>query len=175
MKSGFNRRLYDPQALVVMDNGRISVKFPQYHFTAEVNGDKLIMVKEPINYKLTSIVHTESVLVSDFSGVNSTLTLLLSSLNPLELHNSRREGSNLQKNKQEALRLRDSTCFIRLEAEHIVKRFAVTPGGSEGSLISHVRRGAKVSFWVCISQSGWMCCAPNGEVTPTCFKMRNKI
>lgn len=49
MKSGFNRRLYDPKALVLMDNGRISVQFPQYHFTAEVNGDKLIMVKEPTN------------------------------------------------------------------------------------------------------------------------------
>lgn len=49
MKSGFNRRLYDPQAPVLMEKGRISVQFPQYHFTAEVNGDELIMVKEPLN------------------------------------------------------------------------------------------------------------------------------
>lgn len=113
--------------------------------------------------------------MSDFSGFNSTLTLLLSFLYPLELHNSGREGSDLQKNKQEALRLRDSTCFIR--QEHIVNMFAVTPGGSEGSLISHVCREAKVfvSFWVWISQSGWTCCAPNREVTPTCFKLRNKM
>lgn len=56
-------------------------------------------------------------LVCDFSVFNCTLRLLLSTPNPLELHNSRREGSNLQKNKQEDLRLRDSTCFIRREAE----------------------------------------------------------
>lgn len=31
------------KAPVLMDNGRISVQFPQYHFTAEVTGDKLIM------------------------------------------------------------------------------------------------------------------------------------
>ncbi|CAF92744.1 unnamed protein product [Tetraodon nigroviridis] len=31
------------KAPVVMDDGRISVQFPQYHFTAEVSGDKLIM------------------------------------------------------------------------------------------------------------------------------------
>lgn len=46
-QSRFNKYLYDPQAPVIMDNGRISVHFPQYHFTAEVVGDKLIMVKEP--------------------------------------------------------------------------------------------------------------------------------
>ncbi|XP_003970445.1 gastrotropin [Takifugu rubripes] len=31
------------KAPVRMENGKISVQFPQYHFTAEVNGDKLIM------------------------------------------------------------------------------------------------------------------------------------
>lgn len=48
MHSGFNNCLYDLQAPVLMENGRISVQFPQYHFTAEVTGDKLIMVKEPV-------------------------------------------------------------------------------------------------------------------------------
>lgn len=49
VNSGLNSCLYDPQAPVLMENGRISVQFPQYHFAAEVIGDKLIMVKEPVN------------------------------------------------------------------------------------------------------------------------------
>lgn len=49
MQLSFNNCLCDLQAPVGMDNGRISIQFPQYHFTAEVSGDKLIMVKEPVN------------------------------------------------------------------------------------------------------------------------------
>lgn len=45
--------LCDLQAPVTMNDGKISIQFPQYHFTAEIIEDKLIMVatQTPLYFK----------------------------------------------------------------------------------------------------------------------------
>lgn len=42
--------LCDVKAPVTMEGGKISVQFPEYHFTAEIVDDKLVMVGEGATY-----------------------------------------------------------------------------------------------------------------------------
>ncbi|AWP12193.1 putative gastrotropin [Scophthalmus maximus] len=43
------------KATVTMDGGKVVIPFPQYHFTAEINGDKLVMFQEKEKCHISSI------------------------------------------------------------------------------------------------------------------------
>lgn len=49
-----------------MEGGKISVHFPQYHFTAEITDNKLIMVRKPIDFVFTSTQKGVEILFSEF-------------------------------------------------------------------------------------------------------------
>lgn len=46
---GSHLAVLHPQAPVSMEGGKISVQFPQYHFSAEIIDSKLVMVRKPVD------------------------------------------------------------------------------------------------------------------------------
>lgn len=49
-----------------MKGGKISINFPQYHFTTEIADNKLIMVRKPIDFVFTSTQKGVEILFSEF-------------------------------------------------------------------------------------------------------------
>lgn len=109
------------QAPVTMEGSKISIQFPQYHFTAEIIDDKLVMVREityshkpklkpmppSIQYfhhfsfkglqgSILAVIGQDPGYTQDKSGVCYILNLNLFFSLPVELHNSRREGCDIQ-------------------------------------------------------------------------------
>lgn len=87
-----------------MEGGKILIQFPQYLFTAELVEDKLVMVRSHRQFQQDELLYVK---------LSYTLILkhLFSFSHHVELHNAGREGCDVQKNQQEDLILRDSTCF----------------------------------------------------------------
>lgn len=86
-----------------MEGGKISVQFPQYHFTAELVDDKLVMVREttPDLSPRQSVSKLLVVTTIKFAAccIFVPKNIFLFSIPcPSELCNSRREGSDFQKN-----------------------------------------------------------------------------
>lgn len=101
-----------------MEGDKISCQFPQYLFTAEIVDDKLVMVGEEATYSLHFLNEINNPLNKSICSFNTRLSLILFFFffAYADLHNSRREGCNLQKNQQEDLTPRDSTRLDGKEA-----------------------------------------------------------
>lgn len=65
------------KAPVTMEGGKISVQFPQYHFTAEIVDDKLIMVGEGATYSLHFFSEMNNSLNKSICSFNTRLSLIL--------------------------------------------------------------------------------------------------